>query len=89
MNFKQAIEVIRKTDGRGAPVPFSLRFTTWDEKRPAECGKLKDLKGVIPCGAKHHLQSHRQFAVKKADGSGHVYTINWKLLNRINGEPVT
>jgi hypothetical protein len=91
VNYAQAIQVIRKVDAGGAPVPCALTFVQFDQsnkrERVVENGKLKTIRNVIPAGANHSLKAHGQFSMKKADGKGeHPYIINWKLLLRVNGE---
>ncbi len=87
MFLGDALKVMDKVDGRGAPVPFSITWVTYDRRRGTG-GKVKRLSRAVRCGAKHSLQRHRQVAVKPLNGRAHPYPIHLRLILRINDEPV-
>lgn len=87
MMLREALTVMDRVDGRGAPIPFSITFVTYDKNRRTG-GKVKTLAKAVRCGAAHNLQRARQFAVKPANGDGHQYPIHLRLVLRVNGEVV-
>ncbi len=87
MTLGDALKVMDRVDASGRPVPFSIKFCTFDKNRLTG-GKLKTLKKAVRAGAAHSLQKHRQVAVKPADGSGHNYPIHLRLILRVNAQPV-
>jgi hypothetical protein len=87
MVLGKAFEVMDRVDGRGAPVPFSITWCTYDKARGTG-GQIRHLERAVRAGASHSLQRNRQLAVKPADGTGHNIPIHLRLVLRINGEPV-
>lgn len=87
MGLAEALEVMDRVDGRGAPVPFSISWCTLDRNRRTG-GEIRHMQSAVRCGANHSLQRARQVAVKPADGSGHNTPIHLRLILRVNGEPV-
>jgi hypothetical protein len=87
MFLGDALRVMDKVDGRGAPVPFSITFVTYDKRRGTG-GKVRRLSRAVRCGANHNLQRNRQVAVRPVHGKAHVYPIHLRLILRINEEPV-
>lgn len=88
MDLQTALDVTRRVDAHGQPVPFDLEFITLDRNRnrPSRHARMKQ---VVRTGASHNLARAGQIAVKPADGSGHAVPVHMRLIMKINGEIVT
>lgn len=87
MDLQTALDVTRKRDAHGNPVPFDIEFVSLDRNRNRP-SQHKKLKQVVRGGAAHDLIRAGQIAVKPADGSGHNTPVHVRLIMRINGELV-
>jgi hypothetical protein len=88
ITLSEAMDIIKRRDGDGNKVPFSIEFTTLNNSRKEEPSKHVRIEDAVECGARHNLVAHMQVGVKRADGTGHQYPVHIDLIERINGKAV-
>lgn len=90
ISYPEAFKIIRKRDVNGKKVPFSIRFTTHDEKRHRKGSRHIEWPKAEECGANHDLQAHGQIGVrplgKNAEAS--QTSVHIRLIEKINGHTV-
>lgn len=88
ITLSEGIDTIKRRDGNGNKVPFSIEFATLNSSKRDEPSKHVRIDNAIECGARHNLVAHMQIGVKRADGTGHQYAVHLDLIERINGQQV-
>lgn len=86
MDRAEALRVTSRKDRFTRPLPFSVRFVTFDTNRKAKPSKHMRIVGTR-CGAKHDLYKHGQISVQPL-GGGHPVPVHIDLITHINDEPV-
>ena len=86
ITFSEALQIMKRTDGRGRKVPFSITFTTRDKRRTAKGSKHITIKRAEECGAAHSLVKHDQVGVRPLIGErDHQIAVHVRLIESING----
>lgn len=86
ISLTEALQIIRRTDGRNRKVPFSISFVTRDKRRTSKGSRHITLKKAEECGAAHSLVKHDQIGVRPLTGKmENQVAVHLRLITHING----
>lgn len=88
ISYAEAFAIIQKKDASGNKVPFSIRFSTHDEKRPNKGSRHVEWEKAEECGANHNLQDHSQVGVRPLNSTASQTAVHIRLIEKINGHTV-
>lgn len=82
---KDALELMRKKDANGFPVPFTLRYVTFDKQRNTG-GELREVKATMPHGRINKKMYRNAIRHIRIMGVEHPVPVHIYLMTRINNK---
>lgn len=87
MDRATMLGITSRKDDRNRPVPFSIRWISFDRNRRNKPSRHLHEAKATRCGAAHDLHRHGQISIQPVKG-GHPIPIHIDLITELNGEKV-
>lgn len=87
IHYADAIQQTKQRDETGRPVPFSIRFVTFDKKRK-QGGEIIELDNAVRTGLQANTVEHQLIGVKQLHNSHHPYSVHTRLITMLNDKKV-
>ncbi len=83
--LKDALELMRKRDDNGFPIPFTIRYVTLDRQRKTG-GQLKEVKAVMPSGSINKKMYRNAIRHIRVLPKNQLVPVHIYLFTQINGK---
>lgn len=87
VRISEVLKSIDENSSDGKPMPFSIKFFTWDKKKN-DGGELKHLANCVKSGLRANLRKNGLIGIRVLDSSDHIYPVHINLISEFNGQKV-